>query len=322
MSKTLEAITRLNTVLNDAAMPLSKDDLARKARLNIRTMERHLKFLKEHLGAPLHCDKRRNTYKYRNGAGERFELPGIWFSKDELAALFSLRQLMGEIPDGALSSITEELWKRIEKVSLEEGQLPDNGWMKKVKVLPIGGRAVSDAVFRTSVDALVRGRNLFITQKTLGKETLSREVSPLQIVRYRDNWYLDAWCHLRSDFRSFGLSRIHDAKMLDSMVVKTSAKALRDHYASSYGIFNGRADKVATIRFTGIAAEEVSKERWHSAQSGRDMGGGIYELDVPYRKDTELIMDVLRWGEEAVVVSPQELRDKIKAKLQAASNAY
>jgi predicted DNA-binding transcriptional regulator YafY len=322
MSKTLEAITRLNTVLNDATIPLSKEVLAKKARLNERTMERHLKFLKERLGAPLHCDKRCNTYCYRNGSGERFELPGIWFSKDELAALFSLRQLMGEIPEGALSSITEELWKRIEEVSLEEGQLPDNGWTKKVKVLPIGGRAVSNDVFRTTVDGLVHGRRLQITQKTLGKEPISREVSPLQIVRYRDNWYLDAWCHLREEFRSFGLSRIHDARTLDSKVVKKSPTALRDHFASSYGIFNGPADKVATIRFSGIAAEEVSKERWHSAQTGRNMGGGIYELDVPYHKDIELVMDILRWGELAVVIEPEGLREKVRKILESALKLY
>jgi predicted DNA-binding transcriptional regulator YafY len=322
MSKTLEALTRLNAVLNDAKTPLAKEELAKRSRLNVRSMERHLKFLKERLGAPLHCDKRRNTYGYRHGAGERFELPGIWFSKDELAALFSLRQLLGEIPEGALSSITEDLLRRIEKVSLEEGQLPDNGWSKKVKVIPIGGRSVSDEVFRTIVDGLVHGKRLSITQKSLGKESRSRDVSPLQIVRYRDNWYLDAWCHLRDDFRSFGLSRIHEARVLESNAVRKSSGALRDHYASSYGIFNGRADKVATIRFSDIAAEEVSKERWHSAQTGRDMGDGIYELDVPYHDDTELIMDVMRWGDEAVVIAPQDLHDKIKAKLRTALAAY
>jgi predicted DNA-binding transcriptional regulator YafY len=35
-----------------------------------------------------------------------------------------------------------------------------------------------------------------------------REVSPQRLVHYRDNWYLDAWCHLREDVRSFSIDAI------------------------------------------------------------------------------------------------------------------
>ena len=38
-----------------------------------------------------------------------------------------------------------------------------------------------------------------------------RLVSPQRLVHYRDNWYLDAWCHAKNGLRSFALDAILDA---------------------------------------------------------------------------------------------------------------
>jgi predicted DNA-binding transcriptional regulator YafY len=47
-------------------------------------------------------------------------------------------------------------------------------------------------------------------------QTVSREVSPQRVVHYRDNWYLDAWCHLRNDLRSFAIDAIQAATLLET----------------------------------------------------------------------------------------------------------
>jgi predicted DNA-binding transcriptional regulator YafY len=39
-----------------------------------------------------------------------------------------------------------------------------------------------------------------------------REISPQRLTHYRDNWYLDAWCHLRDELRSFAVDAISEAK--------------------------------------------------------------------------------------------------------------
>ena len=41
------------------------------------------------------------------------------------------------------------------------------------------------------------------------------------------------------------------------------------HYASSYGIFGGQADKLAVLRFTKERARWVAEEVWHPQQQGR-----------------------------------------------------
>lgn len=45
-------------------------------------------------------------------------------------------------------------------------------------------------------------------------ERTERVVSPQRLIYYRDNWYLDAWDHLREALRSFSIDRIRGAPLL------------------------------------------------------------------------------------------------------------
>ena len=37
-----------------------------------------------------------------------------------------------------------------------------------------------------------------------GREVTQRIVSPQRLSYYRENWYLDAWCHDKNALRKFG----------------------------------------------------------------------------------------------------------------------
>ena len=150
----------------------------------------------------------------------------------------------------------------------------------------------------------------------------SREVSPQRLVHYRENWYLDAYCHLRKGLRTFALDRILSAHELETTCDSVAEEELDEHYASAYGIFAGRANKTAVLRFTAERARWVADERWHPRQVGQFLTDGRYELSFPYRDDRELVMDVLRHGPHVEVVAPQTLRDEVIMQLGAGLKQY
>jgi len=322
MSVRADKVHLLNNLFNGAKKPLSKAYLTRKTGIPEASLDRHFFDLRTKFNAPLKWSVSPKGYYYEKDGDAPFELPGIWLTKDELASIFVLRQLVKDMPEGALSKTMDTLWGRIEKVSWSEGQLPRQGWAEKVKILPIGGRTVEDNIFRIVVEGLVQGRQLEVEYKGLGKPSSTRMISPLQIVRYRDNWYVDNWCHKAGGLRSFAMSRILQARITKEKVEKVDPKELAKIFGTSYGIFNGSADNEARIRFKGIAVEEVPKESWHPKQRGQFVSPNLFELVVPYHDDRELIMDILRWGELAEVVEPLELRAKIKNRLKAALKSY
>ena len=107
-------------------------------------------------------------------------------------------------------------------------------------------------------------------------------------------------------------------KVLDEPAVEISGQEMEDHFRSGYGIFAGTATKQAQLKFTPERAQWVSKETWHHNQRSEHTEDGSYLLEIPYSNDQELIMDLLRHCPEVEVISPPELRKKLRAMLNAA----
>jgi predicted DNA-binding transcriptional regulator YafY len=112
------------------------------------------------------------------------------------------------------------------------------------------------------------------------------------------------------------------ALVLDMPAFDVSESELDEHYASAYGIFGGRADKMAVLRFTREGARWVADEKWHPQQESVWLPDGRYELRIPYREPRELVMDIMRQGKNVEVLAPEELRLQVHEELQRAASQY
>ena len=65
---------------------------------------------------------------------------------------------------------------------------------------------------------------------------------------------MDSYCHLREGLRTFSLSGILEVEILKEKARLVSEKELQEYFASAYGFFGGKADKVAEILLSGSAA--------------------------------------------------------------------
>jgi proteasome accessory factor C len=177
--------------------------------------------------------------------------------------------------------------------------------------------------FQVLASATLQRRKLRLRYHGRGRDDITeRTVSPQRIAHYRDNWYLDAWCEMRKGLRSFAVDKVKNALEMTDKAIDVAEKDLNVHYASSYGIFAGKANKTAVLRFSKERARWVADERWHPEQSGQFLTDGRYELRIPYREDKELIMDILRHGTDVEVVAPATLREKIAAQIKATMRIY
>jgi predicted DNA-binding transcriptional regulator YafY len=153
-------------------------------------------------------------------------------------------------------------------------------------------------------------------------KTTEREVSPQRLVHYRDNWYLDAWCHLRDDVRSFSIDAITQIKVLDTPVREVPDADINAAVDAGYGIFGGAPKGWATLKFTPERARWVAGEHWHPHQRGSTQADGSYVLEIPYSDERELMGDLLRFGADVEVMAPPDLRSRIKRALHEAVGRY
>ena len=273
------------------------------------------------LGAPLEFDRKLRGYFFDDRDGEPYELPGLWFNSRELTGLLVMLGVLRELNSDLLESQLAPLRSRVEGL-LEAGSHYSEELQRRVRVPAIGARPVDAAVFRAASSALLSRRRLRITYQARARNNiLRRTLSPQRLVYYRNNWYLDAWCHSRRDLRSFSLERVEKPRILDAAALNVEDDWLDRELGSSYGIFSGEPKGWARIRFSASVAQWVAAEQWHPRQRGL-MRGDVYELELPYSNPTELLMDVLRYGPDAEVLGPPELRELARQHLEAASKKY
>jgi predicted DNA-binding transcriptional regulator YafY len=91
---------------------------------------------------------------------------------------------------------------------------------------------------------------------------------------------------------------------------------------SGYGIFTGKADKVAVLRFNELAARWVAEEEWHPGVKSEPQKDGGVILRIPYKHEPELVMDILRHGPNVEVLGPASLRKTVGEALDAAAGKY
>ena len=317
-----DRIYQLHDVLRDRRTPISRADLAIKLECAEPTIYRLIRQMREDLHAPIAFDDELGGYYYeRTADGGTYELPGLWFNARELQALLVFERLFESLESGLLKQHLNPLSKRIGEL-LNNKRLGLSEAPNRIRVLGMAARPTGEW-FQIIASATLQRRKLRLTYHGRERDKVTeRTVSPQHIVHYRDNWYLDAHCELRKDLRSFSVDKIKNAVETTDKADDVVAQKLNEHYASSYGIFAGKANKIAVLRFSKERARWVADERWHPQQAGQFLTDGRYELKIPYRDERELVMDIMRHGAEVEVVSPDTLRETIKIKLNQALTVY
>jgi len=130
-------------------------------------------------------------------------------------------------------------------------------------VIPFGARRHEPKHFQLIASAVLGRQRLELTYWNRSRdEVTEREVSPQRLVHYRNNWYLDGWCHLRNDIRSFALDAVRDVSMVAGKVKDVPEVELDAVLASGYGIFSGKKVQWATLKFTPERARYANRIIW------------------------------------------------------------
>jgi predicted DNA-binding transcriptional regulator YafY len=288
------------------------------------TFKRDVQYLRDRLHAPIAWDRDAGGYRFEAvpTRGPAYELPGLWFSAGELYALLAAHRLLADIEPGLLAPHVAPLQARLNAL-LEASGHSAAEITRRVRLLSMAKRTVEPRFFadialgllerrRLEVDAWHRGRN----------EINTRTLSPQCLVHYRDNWYLDAWCHWRGALRSFSVDAIQRVKVLRDKARDVAATKLDQHFTTAYGIFAGQPRAWAVLRFTAERARWVRAERWHRDQRSELLPDGGCRLRVPYSDERELLMDILRHGRHVEVEAPASLRRRVADEVSALAAMY
>ncbi|MEX0959313.1 MAG: WYL domain-containing protein [Burkholderiales bacterium] len=288
------------------------------------TFKRDLEYMRDRLHAPIEWDRDASGYRLveaASGASD-YELPGLWFNESEILALLTMERLLEDIEPGLLAPRLAPLKQRLAAL-IESADHPAEQVRERIRILHMASRAQKIRHFEPVALALLRRRRLHLDYFVRSRGELThRDVSPQRLVHYRDNWYLDAWCHASNGVRSFSLDAVEHAEALDASAMEVPPRELDRLLGAGYGIFSGDRVQWARLCFTAERARWVANEQWHPQQRASFDAAGRYLLEVPYSQDPELLMDILKYGPEVEVLEPESLRERVATLHEAAARRY
>ena len=282
------------------------EDIAAHFEISVRTVYRDIAALGE-AGVPILGEA-----GVGYGLAKGYYLPPVMFTAEEASALFMGGKLVEHLTDASLRKHMESALLKIRSVLPRERQdYLDR--LERSTVLMAHGQTL--AAPRLSSEALIPIQRGLAERRVLGldyqgvqrREMTRRDVEPLGLVYYSDNWHLIAYCRLRRDVRDFRTDRICKIQLRSELFSEHAKFSLRRYLenAAREGKF-----EAAQVKFKLAMMERVRRE-WHCRLvEERAESDGVVVTLLAYSLGW-LADWLLSFGSMAEVRAPEALRQMV-----------
>ena len=145
------------------------------------------------------------------------------------------------------------------------------------------------------------------------KNTMERVVEPLKLCFKGQGWYLYGYCRLRKDYRFFKLNRLKELTVLSEHFNRQKPKR----------ILNG--NKVLKDNFVTITlriSKEMAYRVYDEFTEYELLPDGNFKVTLTMPPGEWMYCYLITFGEYCEVLEPEDVRLKIKEKLQKTLNIY
>ncbi|GAA2074128.1 YafY family protein [Actinomadura alba] len=289
-------------------------ELADELEVSIRTVYRDVESLSS-AGVPVYADRGPDG-GYQLLDGYRTRLTGL--TTDEAESLFltgmpgpAAELGLGAVLAGAelklLAALPPDLRNRAGRIR-ERFHLDAPGWFRLPEPAP-HLTAVADAVWN---QRRVRARYL----RWARPREVTRILDPLGVVLKAGSWYLVARCD--EEIRTYRVSRVLEVEVLDDPFTRPAGFDLTAFWESW-------SERFETGVYTGKAVIRFSPEAWRrlphlvlpaTARAAQENAGppgpdGWVQTVIPIESIRHAHVEVLKFGADAEVLEPPELRARI-----------
>lgn len=209
----LEQFYRLHQLLDQRRRPIGVKELTERLERSEKTVRRLVEDFQTYWEAPI-VHIQRQGWMYDPEEFERWEVPGLWMTTEESQSLMLLLDILNRFGNGLLNDELKAVRKSLDK-SLAKRNISRADLEARIRIIPIGHRYVPDHRLHQVLNAFLQGKRFYIRYRDFKLETSERTVSPQRLVYYRDNWYMDAWCHTSDGLRTFSLARIDRGELTE-----------------------------------------------------------------------------------------------------------
>ena len=298
-------------------------EMAEELGVNQKTIRRDLDTFKS-VGFPVDettVDHGQKKWSINSGAGQ----VGLNFNMDEALAFYMSRRFLEPL---AGTLFWEAAQSALKKIRACLGK-PALAYLEKMAGnLHHTSVGVSDYSQKADlIDDLMEGiekrRATIINYQSLSAtEPVEYEVYPYGLTYHRGSLYLVAHSTDHNKLRHFKVDRVEAASVGPFVFEVPESFTLQDHLADSFGIFQGDGDVTVKVRFLPRVAPYVLESKWHGSQKLEKQRDGSVLAEFNLSTTEEIKRWILSFGQQAVVLEPESLRQEMAQELEAMRRHY
>jgi len=289
-------------------------EIAERFEISLRTVYRDIRALEE-TGVPISAEA---------GIGysimEGYKLPPVQFTMTEATAFLTAEKLIEKLTDTGIDREYKSAMFKIKSIlrSTEKDYLEtieNNIQVIRNHYLP--DHANNVAFLQPIIEAISSSEIQELSYFAGHSQELSkRSIEPVGIFFNTSRWHVIAYCHLRKDYRNFRLDRIRS-------LLKTG-----QHFSKNHPSLQSFLDKMKTqealqeviLEIENEAVRYLGEQKYYSGYVSEKKGDHYTQMTFL----TASIEGIARWylmiGDSAKIISPPELKARVKVLMQAMEN--
>lgn len=256
---------------------------------------------------------------------DKLKISNITFTISELISLYFLKQVIKPYETLDVGKTAAELIGRMLEKAPPIHQIYIDSISEMLKVNPsemVLEKTIDEAWMQTIREAVEKKRRLEIEYYSFNsEETTSRVIDPYFLEIREGCYHLVGFCHLREEIRDFRVSRIKSMAILKDTFDRPE-NFYEEYHRNRFEKMTGDEKIQLRIVFEGQAARYVKEYEHHKADKLTDLDDGkvLFEKNTTYTPD--IVQWVLRFGADAEVLEPEDLKFEITWEVQRMARKY
>ncbi len=284
--------------------------LADRFQVTLRTIYRDIETLKQ-AGIPI-----ASSQGVGGGYGihPSFRIDRQMLSVDDLLSILtSLKGLEG-IRAAASSEVFEKISALIPQTERQRIENVVN--RTRIDMHPWGTSTQVRLHLTLLQEALSHNKLVSFDYRSINGQSARRMIEPVQLIFKASTWYIYGYCHIRSDFRLFRLSRMNNCSIEPKEFIPRIAPSIPDDLYE----LDSRPRTRIVLRFAPEKRSHLEDYFPDIPLNLQSDGSIIAELDMP--EDEWVYGMILSHGDKVEVIAPQHLRKVIGDRAEQITRLY
>ena len=146
------------------------------------------------------------------------------------------------------------------------------------------------------------------------EEPENRTVQPIAIKESQNRWYLVCHDVDKKAIRNFALDRIKSLKISDKKFNSFSFDVLH-YYQHAFGVETYEPAQKIVLKFTAFQSKYIKSLPLHASQELISENEAHCQFAYFIHPTHDFMMEILKYGEEVTVVSPESLKQNIRTRI-------